>query len=862
MTYHIPRIMLAAPASGSGKTTVTCGLLQALLDRNCSLAAFKCGPDYIDPMFHKYVLGIDGRNLDSFFLGEEEIRRQLTEAAVQKDMAVIEGVMGYFDGAAGTSTWASSYEIARITDTPVILVVDCKGASLSIVAVIQGFLQYGVTEDAGENAARHIPGNQIKGVLLNRMSAVMAERLKPEIERLGVSVVGWIPECAEMRLESRHLGLIRPDELDMLKTQIEGLAEQIRRTVDIDQICNIASLASDITMPETDDLKTVAGKLAGNRKIGESDLVPEISGTDLEEDHNLRIAVARDQAFCFYYQENFCLLESMGAELVMFSPMKDRELPPQINGMILGGGYPELYAAELSFNTSMLESIRTAMKSGMPTLAECGGFLYLHQELEGDDETSYTMAGVIDGTAFRTARLSRFGYITLEPNQTDCCLKTEIKGHEFHYWDSTSCGTDWTASKPLSTRSWTCVHSANYQITGFPHLYYPSNPDFLKRWLEGCRNYGINLKLGDEHHMSLEQLLTKISGLDETACAQAQYRWDHIAKPLHSLGLLESAIVKIAGIQKQSQIQIDKKALIIMCADNGIAGEGVTQTGQEVTAIVTENFTKGDTCVCIMAERAGVDVYPVDIGVSGSLDHCGTKHPLISRKIAPGTRNFLREPAMTAEETMQAIETGIDLVKTLKENGYQLIATGEMGIGNTTTSSAVASALTGLPPVTITGKGAGLSDEGLKKKICVIEEAITRYWPESDGENVIQKDPLDVLSKVGGLDIAGLTGVFLGGAIYRIPIMIDGFISSTAALVAASICPAAAAYMLASHVSAEPAGGLILERLGLQPMITAHLCLGEGTGAMAAIPLFDMAADIYCRMSTFQEIQIEDYKPL
>lgn len=361
--------------------------------------------------------------------------------------------------------------------------------------------------------------------------------------------------------------------------------------------------------------------------------------------------------------------------------------------------------------------------------------------------------------------------------------------------------------------------------------------------------------------MKLEEQLTEVKGLDQTSCAQAQARWNQIAKPLNSLGLLESAVVKIAGIQRKSQIEIEKKALVIMCADNGVVEEGVSQTGQEVTAVVTGNFTKGDSCVCIMAERAGVDVFPVDIGVAGELEHCGSKYPLIRRKIASGTRNFHKEPAMTREETILALETGIGMVKQLKDQGYQLVATGEMGIGNTTTSSAAASVLTGLPPFLMTGKGAGLSDEGLKKKISVIEEAINRYWPDHTA-NIPHTDAIEVLSKVGGLDIAGLTGVFLGGAVYGLPVIIDGFISSTAALAARALCPKAVDYMLASHVSAEPAGQLILDCLGLQPLLAAHMCLGEGTGAIAIMPLLDMAADIYCRMSTFQEIQIEDYQPL
>lgn len=355
--------------------------------------------------------------------------------------------------------------------------------------------------------------------------------------------------------------------------------------------------------------------------------------------------------------------------------------------------------------------------------------------------------------------------------------------------------------------------------------------------------------------MRLEERLVQVTPLDHLAMEAAKRRWDQVAKPLNSLGLLEDAVVKIAGIQGSDRVCVEKKALIIMCADHGVVEEGVTQTGQEVTAVVTENFASGNSCVCIMAERADVMVFPVDIGVARDLENKGGKYPLQIQKIAYGTKNFHKEPAMTRREAREAIEVGIRMVGMLKKEGYHIAATGEMGIGNTTASSAVASVLLGMEPSALTGKGAGLTDAGLKRKIQVIEEAIYRHKPDWE-------DGLDVLSKVGGLDLAGLTGVFLGGAIYRIPVVIDGFISSVAALAAASLCPEARQYMLASHVSAEPAGNLVLEALGLRAMIQAQMCLGEGTGAVAAMPLLDMAVDVYQRMSTFQENQIEEYQPL
>ncbi|MEG1901001.1 MAG: nicotinate-nucleotide--dimethylbenzimidazole phosphoribosyltransferase [Clostridium sp.] len=353
----------------------------------------------------------------------------------------------------------------------------------------------------------------------------------------------------------------------------------------------------------------------------------------------------------------------------------------------------------------------------------------------------------------------------------------------------------------------------------------------------------------------LSELLKEIKAADEESKNRAKYRWDHVAKPLHSLGILEEDIIQIAGITGCSDLSLDKKALVVMCADNGIVEEGVTQTGQEVTAAVTANMTRGDSCVCIMAEQADVDVFPVDIGVACDIGPVGNRHPLINRNIRRGTRNFLKEPSMTRRETLEAILTGISLVEELKEKHYKIIATGEMGIGNTTTSSAVAAVLMNMEPERVTGKGAGLSHAGLERKLGVIKEGIHARKPDP-------QDGVDVLSKVGGLDIAGLTGIFLGGGIYHIPIVIDGFISATAAVAAMTICHISRDYMIAAHVSAEPAGEHLLCYLEKKPIIRAEMCLGEGTGAVASLPLLEMAVSVYNRMSTFVELEIEDYKPL
>ena len=348
--------------------------------------------------------------------------------------------------------------------------------------------------------------------------------------------------------------------------------------------------------------------------------------------------------------------------------------------------------------------------------------------------------------------------------------------------------------------------------------------------------------------MTLEEAIKKIEDLNDNAMEECKKRWDSIAKPLHSLGKLEDFLVKIAGITGTNHIDLSKKALVEMCADNGVVEEGVTQTGQEITALVTENFLKMQSTASVMCHKLGADLIPIDIGVAVDTNAW-------NRKVAYGTKNMTKEPAMTREEAIKALEIGIDLVGELKEKGYRIIATGEMGIGNTTTSSAMAAVFLDVPVEQVTGKGAGLSSEGLLRKIDAIKRAITLNKPDKN-------DAIDVLSKVGGLDIAGLAGIFLGGAVYKIPIVIDGFISAIAALTAKKICEESVFYMIPSHVSKEPAGSMILDTLGLEAPLHCDMCLGEGTGAVALFPILDLADTIYNTMSTFHDIKMEEYKPL
>ena len=378
MSGKTPRLLLAAPGSGSGKTLITCGLLAAWKKKGLKLASFKCGPDYIDTMFHRSVLSLESRNLDSFFTDRETLRYLLERGAKDAELSVIEGVMGYFDGLGGITGKASTSEVAALTDTPAVLIVNCRGVSRSAVPLIKGFLDYEEQK-------------QLRGVILNQVSPMLYPRMKELIEsELPIRVYGYVPKLTDCLLESRHLGLKRPEEIADLKERLEKLAQVLSETVDLDGLFGLAK-----TAPKLNAIPLKAG-----------------SGNPSKE-YPVKVAVARDEAFDFYYADNLCLLEEIGAELLYFSPLREERIPEAADGLLLGGGYPELYAKELSENQNMKKSVKEAIAGGMPCLAECGGFLYLHKTLEDENGTAWPMVGMIEGDAFRTTKLNRFGYVTL-----------------------------------------------------------------------------------------------------------------------------------------------------------------------------------------------------------------------------------------------------------------------------------------------------------------------------------------------------------------------------------------------------------------------------------------------------------------
>ena len=469
----IPRIMIAAPKSGSGKTLITCSLLWALKKMNMDVCAFKCGPDYIDPMFHREVIGIPSENLDTFFTGESKTRDIFEGFSSDHDIAVIEGVMGLFDGVGGISEIASSYHLAYVTDTPVILLVDAHGMGRSIIPLIEGMLSYDRKK-------------LIKGIILNRISKSFYEVIsKALIETLtenehDVKLLGYFEKRDELSVSGRHLGLKLPAEIEDIKDKLETGADYIKKTVDIKELISIAgSFVDNENYKKSDNYRTDLPD-PDNSKAKKK----EFTGKDICN-FGITLAVARDEAFCFYYDANIRMFKERGVSIKYFSPLHDKKLPRDADGILLGGGYPELYAKELSNNKTMLSSIKNAIKEGVPSLAECGGFMYLHRELEDDNGRTYALANVIDEKVTYTGKPVRFGYVELSDKENRFLSDGyKIKGHEFHYYDSTGNGTDVCAVKPLTGRSWDCCYVGENHWWGFPHLYYPSCPDFVDEFIK------------------------------------------------------------------------------------------------------------------------------------------------------------------------------------------------------------------------------------------------------------------------------------------------------------------------------------------------------------------------------------------
>ena len=441
------QLVATAPQSGSGKTTAVCALLGAMAARGLTPCAFKAGPDYIDPMFHRAVLGVESHNLDLFFSTPETVRSLYARHAAGHGAAVVEGAMGYYDGLGGVSDTASAWHLADTLDLPALLVVRPKGASLTLAATLRGLLAFRTP-------------HHIAGILLNDCTENLYKMLRPMLEReTGLPVVGYLPFLPGAAIESRHLGLKTAAEIADLQARLKLLADAAQSSIDWPLLQRLFDRPAPAAAPPV--------------------AVPP----------RVRLAVARDAAFCFTYAETLEALQENGAELCFFSPLQDTALPPDIGGLYLPGGYPELYAAELAANAPMRAAIKSAVENGLPTAAECGGFLYLGQTLEDADGTPHLMAGVLPGQGVKTGRLVRFGYATLTA-QADSMLFAageQFPAHEFHHWDSTQNGTALTAAK-ANGRQWACGFANAHLYAGFPHLYWAGTP-LAQRFVAAAERY-------------------------------------------------------------------------------------------------------------------------------------------------------------------------------------------------------------------------------------------------------------------------------------------------------------------------------------------------------------------------------------
>ena len=443
------QFLLAAPRSGSGKTTMTCALLMALKRRGCAPCAFKSGPDYIDPMFHRAVLGVESRNLDLFFSAPETVRTLYAKGAAGHGAAVCEGAMGFYDGLGGVSDRASAWHLADTLDLPVLLVVEPKGQSLTLAAELNGLVNFRTP-------------SHIAGILLNNCTARMHALLAPMLEKeTGLPVLGFLPKLPEAVIGSRHLGLYTAAEVENLQQKLALLADAAEEHIDWPRLLALCEKEPPAlpVQPETPPAR-------------------------------VRIAVAQDEAFCFTYAETLEAFRDAGAEVVFFSPLRDTALPENIGGLYLPGGYPELHARELSENTSLLREIKRKIESGLPTAAECGGFLYLGQSLTDAEGQSWPMAGVLPGEAKDAGRLVRFGYAALSADSDSMLFRAgeSFPIHEFHHWDSTANGVALAAKKPVGSAEWRCGSVNEHFYAGFPHLYWAGTP-LPQRFAAAAENY-------------------------------------------------------------------------------------------------------------------------------------------------------------------------------------------------------------------------------------------------------------------------------------------------------------------------------------------------------------------------------------
>jgi cobyrinic acid a,c-diamide synthase len=451
------RLVIAGTGSGVGKTTLTIGLMSALRKKGYTVQGFKCGPDYIDPTYHTAVTGRVSRNIDSWMLNHEMVKEIVSRGSEGADISIIEGVMGFFDGKDPTNNNGSTAEISIITESPVVLVVNCASMARSAAAIVKGFQVF-------------LAEAKIVGVIANSVGSEGHFKIvKTAIEQeCGIPVIGYLKKDRQLTIPERHLGLIPSIERGELDPFFDQLGDLILETIDVDTIFDLAK-ASPLEIQESQFTR--------------------------REKEAVRIAVARDAAFNFYYQENFEMLEAFGAELVEFSPLKGEALPDHVDGLYIGGGFPEEFAAELALQSEVKDSIRAAIENDLPTLAECGGFMYLTESIETTDEKNYEMVGIIPGRVKMQPKLAALGYREITAEEGNFLLNGNLKarGHEFHY---STFHPKAEIQPAYQTKGMRGFKQEGYMkgnlIAGYTHFHFGSCPGMVENWVKKCKEFQAN----------------------------------------------------------------------------------------------------------------------------------------------------------------------------------------------------------------------------------------------------------------------------------------------------------------------------------------------------------------------------------
>ena len=788
VTTALPRFVVGAPASGHGKTTVATGLMAALSARGLTVSGHKVGPDYIDPGYHAMATGRPGRNLDPFMVGENRIVPLLLHGAASADVAVIEGVMGLFDGRLGTAGESSTAHVATLTSSPVILVIDISHASRTHAAVVTGL-------------ARFDPTVHIAGVILNKARTDRhAGEVISALSDSGVPVLGVLPRDVQVEMPSRHLGLVPAAERAESAATLQRLRDVINEHVDLDAVLEIAGRAPGLDGAVWDPAAEVVTR-AGSRPV---------------------VAMAGGRAFTFRYAETEELLRAAGCDVVEFDPLSDSALPPDTAGIYLGGGFPEVHATDLAGNAALITELRNAIAAGVPTVAECAGLTYLCRTL--DDVPAI---GAVAATAAMTPRLT-LGYRTATCPGDSLLGRSgeQVTGHEFHRTrvtppaatpdDGTYCAA-WDLPAGPDGYAGPAVHAS------YLHVHWAGHPHLAQRFADAAHDHAAAAPAPDG-------LITPPS--TEVAAA-ARARLAGLATPPGALGRLGELAVWLAATQGQVPArELADVRLVIFAGDHGVAGHGVSAFPSSITAATVRAALIEKLGVNSLAAAHGVRVRVLDIGVDDDFTDlpAETRKMLQAYKVRRSTGPIHLEDALTGAEVRTALAAGAEVAHQEIAAGAQLLISGDLGIGNTTPAAAMVAAGLGLPAAEVVGRGSGVDDAGLQHKTAVIDTALARA-----GERVT--DPVETLAALGSADLAASTGYLVAAARSGVPVLLDGLMAVACALTADRLAPGAAAWFAAGHRSTEPAQRLALDKLGLPPVLDLGLRLGEGSGAVAAVPI-------------------------